>query len=150
MKFKARRIKFKVFDRCHQESHIVGEQHHDHMVCGQYEDMEVFYSNYQTGEGSLTYDEELPTDNSGYILMQYTGFETITDNVELYEYDIIRCGDAIGLIYFKNGMWQIMWEKEYDSYRNDLYFWTAYRPIYYVGNYFENPELRKIFNEINI
>lgn len=145
MGFKARRIKFKVFDRLNKDCHIVGENHHDYMSCGKFEDLEVFYYNYQTGEGSITYDEELPADGSGYILMQYTGFNTRKDNIELYEYDIIRYGDAVGFIQFKDGMWFIRWDCEHDDLRNDLFYWATKTDISYTGNCFLNPEMGKFF-----
>jgi len=142
LSFRARRIKFKVFDLCHKKCHVVGEYHHDYMSCGGYEDLEVFYYNPQCGEGSITYDEKLPTNGSGFILMQYTGFNDC-ENKELYEYDIVSCDGAVGLIVFQSGCWFVLWEKEDGIQTVALCASIAKESVCFVENYFAKPELLK-------
>ena len=64
-------IKFRVFDCIHRTAWTVGVSQHDAFQI--WEDNQVSYYNYQTGEVSLLPGEEIPNDGSGYILMRYTG-----------------------------------------------------------------------------
>ena len=141
--FKARRIKFRVFDRMSKSTHIVGTDIHDSVQTDE-TDNEIFYYNYQCGEGSITYDEELPEDNSGFILMQYTGLKDKNDK-EIYEGDIVKFNaiapmsdipDAfIGTVEFIECAFYVTYGKQGFYLFDECHQWEI------IGNIYENPEL---------
>jgi len=100
-------MKFRVFDRIHKCMHIVGTDQHDTFHI--WDDNQVTYYNYQTGEPSLLQEEELPEDGSGYILTRYSGKHDISGQ-EVYEGDIIEShlgGQVLaGNMVIKYGIYQ--------------------------------------------
>lgn len=85
-------VKFRIFDRIHKTMQVVGEDQHDTFHI--WEDNQVSYYNYQTGEPSILPGDEIPDDGSGYILMRYTGKYDM-DGKEVYEGDVIENPDGI-------------------------------------------------------
>lgn len=85
-------MKFRIFDCTHRTTWIAGMDQHD--TFNIWEDNQVSYYNYQTGEASLLSGEEMPDDGSGYILMRYTGKHDAEGN-EVYEGDIIENPDGV-------------------------------------------------------
>jgi len=138
-----RKIKFRVYDRCHKTCHIVGSDHHDCMHCD-HSDNEVFYYNLQNGEGSITYDESISEYQGGYILMQYTGMED-KNRTEIYEGDIVFFdnGQQVFYIGFVMGQWSLcrhLEDPEKDYFNLALY--TKFNKVLsIIGNIHENPEL---------
>ena len=85
-------MKFRIFDCIHKTTWITGTDQHDTFHI--WEDNQVSYYNYQTGEPSLLPGEEMPDDGSGYILMRYTGKHDVEGN-EVYEGDVIENPDGV-------------------------------------------------------
>lgn len=85
-------MKFRVFDRIHKSMHIVGTDQHD--TFHTWDDNQVSYYNYQTGEPSILPGEEVPDDGSGYILMRYFGKHDMAGN-EVYEGDVIENPEGV-------------------------------------------------------
>lgn len=85
-------LKFRVFDRVHKSMHIVGTNHHDTFhIWG---NNQVSYYNYQNGESSILPGEEILDDESGYILMRYSGKHDMSGK-EVYEGDVIENPDGV-------------------------------------------------------
>jgi len=144
--YKAKRTKFRVWDRCVKCMHIVGTDHHDYMECHS-DDNEVYYCNSQNGDGSITYDEELPEDNSGYILMQYTGRNDASD-IEIYEGDIIAFMDGHdgGSFGECSCIGEVIWDEETLSFQVTNRVEAESYDILnekckVIGNIYENEEL---------
>lgn len=85
--FEGMELKFRIFDRIHKVGWVAGKDQHDTFHI--WEDNQVSYYNYQTGEPSILPGEEMPDDGSGYILMRYTGKHDAKGN-EVYEGDVIE------------------------------------------------------------
>lgn len=97
-------MKFRVFDRLHRSSHIVGADQHDTFHI--WENGQVTYYNYQTGEPSLLpemLNEE--DDGSGYILLRYTGEKDMAGK-EVYEGDILESQVGGQLIEIRYGVYK--------------------------------------------
>lgn len=148
MGFKPRKIKFKVYDICHQKSHIVGTGRHDGLDTLDMSDNEVAYLQFQCGECSFTSCYPAIKNNfkklkEGYILMEYTGMDI--HEHQLYEYDVISLhsnSSVLGVITLKNGMWYVTWNQE--GLRADLFHYVSLGHCEYAGNYFENQEFQTI------
>lgn len=90
MRYKEMELKFRIFDRIHKTTWVAGENQHDTFHI--WEDNQVSYYNYQTGEPSILPGEEISDDSddgSGYILMRYTGKHDMAGK-EVYEGDVIE------------------------------------------------------------
>lgn len=85
-------MKFRVFDRIHKTIWVAGEDQHDTFHI--WEDNQVSYYNYQTGEPSVLPGEEFSDDGSGYILMRFTGKHDMAGK-EVYEGDVIENPDGV-------------------------------------------------------
>lgn len=138
---KFRRIKFRVFDLVSKSMHIIGEFHHDSMQCDS-KDHEVFYYNYQCGEGSLTYDEEFPEDpdrNGGYILMQYIGIND-QNNKEIYDGDILKIQENLYVVHWNEEAagWYLR-----SNQRTEQCTKSICKQSFIIGNIYEKPELIK-------
>jgi uncharacterized phage protein (TIGR01671 family) len=127
-----RKIKFRVFDKCHKSMHIVGEDTHDSLTC--YDGI-VQYYNLQNGEGS--------GEHGDYILMQYTGLKD-KNGREIYEGDIVETDLGKGVVVFDSAAFLIR-NLEDDEYYGFEDFFSLYEGGCYLvevlGNIYENPEL---------
>lgn len=85
-------MKFRIFDRIHNIVWVAGKDQHDTFHI--WEDNQVSYYNYQTGEPSILPGEEIPDDGSGYILMRFTGKQDMIGK-EVYEGDVIENPDGV-------------------------------------------------------
>lgn len=129
-----RNIKFRVWDKDLKQMHICGEDIHDSISFSQ--NNEAFYYNLQNGCGSLT-------ENSSYVLMQYTGLKD-KNGKEIYEGDLV--GDK-----------SIKWVVKWNTHRMGFSLYPTTEQIYdempvnvenkihfeILGNIYDNPELLK-------
>lgn len=74
--------------------------------------------------------------------MQFTGLQD-KNGVEIYEDDIIKHFEEIGIVKWYLDRFIINWVNEICFYREDLAYWTTERRIEVIGNIHENPELLK-------
>lgn len=125
-----RDIKFRVWDKDLKLMHICGEDIHDSISFSQ--NNKAFYYNLQNGCGSLT-------ENSSYVLMQYTGLKD-KNGKEIYEGDIVY-------ILSEDENATIIWDKDSTRYVIRFEGWCTDFDSYYgkdlevIGNAYENPEL---------
>lgn len=143
------KVKFRIFDRIHKTMWVAGEKQHDTFRI--WEDNQVSYYNYQTGESSILPEWEIPADGSGYILMRYTGKHDIT-GTEVYEGDVIENPDGIQM-EIRYGIYQAYCPAD-RCYMDGVGFYAVgdelpEMPIgclgdyaVVVGNVWENPELK--------
>lgn len=147
-------LKFRVFDRIHNSMHIVGTDRHDTFYI--WDDNQVSYSNYQNGESSILPGEELPDDESGYILMRYTGKHDVSGE-EIYEGDVVRNPDGV-MMEIRYGAYQGFCPVDKCTMDSVGFYAVAeglpempvgnledYAEI--VGNIWENPEMKMCKND---
>lgn len=142
-------IKFRIFDRIHKTTQVVGNNSHDTFHI--WEDNQVSYYNYQTGEPSIFPEWEIPDDGSGYILMRYTGKHDMS-GTEVYEGDVIENPDGIQM-EIRYGIYQAYCPAD-KCFMDGVGFYAVgaalpEMPIgcledyaVVVGNVWENPELK--------
>lgn len=141
-----REIKFRVFDRMSKRMHIVGTDHHDSMRISWSGDNQVCYYNLQNGEGSILSGEEMPADDSGYILMQYTGLKD-KNGKEIYEGDIVNCKEyeCYGKITWDEDCAAFYFEiLQEDGTFIDEWLYDYIDELEVIGNIYENPELLEV------
>lgn len=135
--------KFRVWDKDTKRMHICGEDIHDEIDFEQGTN-KAFYYNLQNGCGSLT-------ENSTYILMQYTGLKD-KNGKEIYEGDIVSfnlktdaegCPNIIGYIEYQTTFSSFRIMSILGSFALDYNI----KEIEVIGNIYDNPEL--LDNKIN-
>lgn len=127
-----REIKFRVWDKDYKKMHVCGTNAHDTMSFTM--DGKAFYYNLQNGEGSLS-------EESSYILMQYTGLKD-KNGKEIYEGDFFK-DIADGYL------WQVFYDEGcyYASSGPDTLMLQEFLmesgkcDVEIVGNIYENPGL---------
>lgn len=75
------------------------------------------------------------------IYMQYTGLKA--NGKEIYEGDILRANDEVGVVEWDNYRWFISWKK-YENGHPDLQLGRYNTDLEIIGNIYENPELLKV------
>ena len=147
--FEGMKMKFRIFDRIHKHIWMVGEYQHDSFYT--WEDNQVSYYNYQTGEPSILPGEELPDDGSGYILMRYTGKLDMA-GTEVFEGDVIENPDGVQM-EIRYGIYQAYCPVD-RCFMDSIGFYATgsglpempvgcledYAVV--IGNIWENPELK--------
>lgn len=133
-----REYKFRVYDKDMKKMHICGEDIHDEISFSS-EDNKAYYYNLQNGCGSLT-------ENSSYILMQYTGLHD-KNGKEIYEGDIVKDAWGINMLvkYINTGFY--LCRKNTNGEYSKISNWRNLQTKEVIGNIYNNPELLEVQNE---
>lgn len=135
-------LKFRVWDKDLKKMHVCGEDIHDSISFD--EDGVAYYYNLQNGCGSST-------DESVYILMQYTGL-TDKNGKEIFEGDILHHTWNSGHDHILETISEVKWnnaaffvdDKKRSDWLLSVHTLVDWAEVEIIGNIHENPELLEV------